>query len=196
MKVVRIILLALSLVPMNLLADDLLNQKGDYVIDKKGMHAFIQFKISHLGFSWLWGRFNDFDGEFTYDKQNPAASKISVTINTASIDSNHAERDKHLRGEDFLDVEKYPQAKFVSTSFSMDREGNGELKGDFTLHGVTKPITIAVKHIGEGKDPWGGYRVGFEGTTRIALADYDITKYLGPHSKELDLFFVIEGVRK
>jgi polyisoprenoid-binding protein YceI len=196
MKVFRYVLLVLSLISMNLMADDLMNQRGDYVIDKKGAHAFIQFKISHLGFSWLWGRFNDFDGEFTFDKVDPAASKVSVTINTKSIDSNHAERDKHLRGEDFLDVEKYPQAKFVSTSFSLDKSGHGELKGDFTLHGVTKPITISVTYIGEGKDPWGGYRVGFEGTTRIALADYNITKYLGPHSKELDLIFSIEGVRK
>jgi polyisoprenoid-binding protein YceI len=195
-KFIRYILLLLTLSSTNLMADDLMPQWGDYVIDKKGAHAFIQFKISHLGYSWLWGRFNDFDGEFTYNKVDSSKSKISVTINTASIDSNHAERDKHLRGEDFLDVENYPQATFVSTAFSMDKSGNGELKGNFTLHGVTKEIVIDVKFIGEGKDPWGGYRVGFEGSTRIALADYNITKYLGPHSKELDLFFSIEGVRK
>ncbi len=196
MKVIRYVFLMLSLVSINTYADDMMNQRGDYVIDKKGMHASIQFKISHLGFSWIYGRFNDFEGEFTFDKQNPAASKVSVTINTASIDSNHAERDKHLRGDEFLDVEKFPQAKFVSTSFDLDKDGNGVLKGDFTLHGVTKPISIDVKYIGEGKDPWGGYRVGFEGTTRFALADYDITKFLGPYSKEVELILVIEGIRK
>ncbi len=168
----------------------------EYVIDNKGMHASIQFKISHLGYSWIWGRFNDFNGEFSYDKKNPNASKIDVTINTGSIDSNHAKRDKHLRSEEFLDVEKFPQSRFVSTSFTMNENGTGVLKGDFTLHGVTKPITIDVKYIGEGNDPWGGYRVGFEGTTRIALADYGILKNLGPASKELDLIFSIEGVRK
>ena len=189
MKLIKILFIAMCFMSTTVMADE-------YVIDKKGMHAFIQFKISHLGYSWLWGRFNDFEGEFTYDKNNPSASKIEVTIKTNSIDSNHAERDKHLRSDDFLDVEKYPQSKFVSTSFSMDDDGTGELKGNFTLHGVTKPISIAVKYIGEGSDPWGGYRVGFEGTTRIALADYGITKNLGPASKELDLILSIEGVRK
>lgn len=189
MKLFHIALLALSLVSTNLMADE-------YVIDKKGMHAFIQFKIAHLGYSWLWGRFNDFDGHFTYDKNDPNASKIEVTINTKSIDSNHAERDKHLRNDEFLDVEKYPQSKFISTSFTLNEDGTGELKGDFTLHGVTKPIVIAVKRIGEGDDPWGGYRVGFEGITRIAMADYGITRDLGPASAEMDIILAIEGVRK
>ncbi len=189
MRIFKIVLLALSLVTTSVMADE-------YVIDKKGMHASIQFRIIHLGYSWLWGRFNDFDGEFTYDKNNPNASKIDVTINTKSIDSNHAERDKHLRGEEFLDVEQFPKSTFVSSSFTMKADGSGELKGDFTLRGITKPITIYVSYIGEGDDPWGGYRVGFEGTTRIALADYGILKDLGPASKELDLFLSIEGVRK
>ena len=189
MKIVRYSLLLLSLFSANLMA-------AEYTIDKRGMHASIQFKISHLGFSWLWGRFNDFAGDFTYDKNDPSASKISVVIKPASIDSNHAERDKHLRGADFLDVDKFPEAKFVSTSFAMNENGSGVLKGDFTLRGVTRPIAIEVTHIGEGKDPWGGYRAGFEGKTRIALADYGIRKNLGPAAKELDLFFVIEGVRQ
>ncbi len=169
---------------------------SEYVIDKKGMHASIQFKISHLGYSWLWGRFNDFDGKFTYDSKKPENSNIEVTINTSSVDSNHAERDKHLREEEFLDVNKYPQSKFVSTSYSQNSDGTGVLKGNFTLRGVTRPIEIKVKFLGEGKDPWGGYRSGFEGSTRIALVDYGITKNLGPASKELDLIFSIEGIRQ
>lgn len=76
-------------------------QAADYIVDKAGAHAFIQFKIKHLGYSWLLGRFNDFDGTFSYDKEQPEASKINIVIQTASIDSNHAERDKHLRGDDF-----------------------------------------------------------------------------------------------
>ena len=189
MKFFNSILIVLSLISFNAVADD-------YVIDKKGMHASIQFKISHLGYSWLWGRFNDFSGDFSYDKNNPNASKISVIINTNSVDSNHALRDKHIRDKDLLDVQQYPQAKFVSTSFNLDKAGKGQLKGNFTLHGVTKAITIDIKTIGEGKDPWKGYRAGFEGTTRIALADYGIARDLGPASKELDLFLAIEGVRK
>ncbi len=168
----------------------------DYKIDKKGAHAFIQFKISHLGYSWLWGRFNDFDGSFSYDEKDPAASKVSVTIKTASVDSNHAERDKHLRNADFLEVSKYPEAKFVSTKYTDKGNGKASITGNFTLHGVTKEIVIDSTHIGAGDDPWGGYRRGFEGKTRIALADYGIKKNLGPASAELDLILAVEGIRQ
>jgi len=88
----------------------------NYVIDTQGSHAFIQFKIPHLGFSWLLGRFDRFEGTFSYDEKNPSASKVKVTIDTASINSNHAKRDKHLRSKDFLDVKRFPRATFVSTS--------------------------------------------------------------------------------
>lgn len=189
MKVLSVVLLVLSLFSSPVMADE-------YVIDKKGMHASIQFRIMHLGYSWLWGRFNDFDGEFTYDKNNISASKINVTINTSSVDTNHAKRDEHLRSDEFLDVEQFPQSSFVSTSFAMNENGSGELKGDFTLRGVTRPITIYMTYLGEGNDPWGGYRAGFEGTTEIALVDYGILKDLGPASQKLDLFFSIEGIKK
>jgi len=168
----------------------------DYAIDKKGAHASIQFKISHLGYSWLWGRFNDFDGQFSYDEKDKSASKISVTVNTKSIDSNHAERDKHLRSDDFLDVEKFPEAKFVSTSYIEGSDGKATLKGNLTLHGVTKEVEVKVAQVGAGKDPWGGFRRGFEGQTRIALKDFGITKNLGPASAELDLIFAFEGIKK
>ncbi len=171
-------------------------QAEDYVIDTKGAHAFIQFKISHLGYSWLLGRFNTFSGEFSYDEKNPSAAKVKVNIDVASIDSNHAERDKHLRGEDFLDVNNFPKASFVSTGFKELGDDKAELKGDLTLHGVTKPVTIAVTQVGHGDDPWGGYRRGFQGETRFALADFDINYNLGPASKEVELYLSLEGVRK
>jgi len=168
----------------------------EYAIDKKGAHASIQFKIAHLGYSWMWGRFNDFDGTFNYDEKDKSASKIAVTVNTKSVDSNHAERDKHLRSDDFLDVAKFPEAKFVSTSYAEGSDGKAKLKGNLTLHGVTKEIEVDVAQVGAGKDPWGGFRRGFEGTTRIALKDYGITKNLGPASAELDLIFNFEGIKK
>jgi len=171
-------------------------QAADYVIDTKGAHAFIQFHIKHLGYSWLVGRFNRFDGEFSYDEANPQTAKVAVTIDTTSIDSNHAERDKHLRDEDFLEVDKFPEARFVSTSYRDLGEGKGELVGEFTLRGVTRPITIAVTHIGAGDDPWGGYRRGFEGRASFALADFGIKRDLGPASKEVHLWLGVEGIRK
>ncbi len=88
---------------------------ADYIIDTKGTHASINFKISHLGYSFIKGRFNDFSGQFSYDPTNISASNVEVIVNTQSLDSNHAERDKHVRSDDFIDASKYPQAKFVST---------------------------------------------------------------------------------
>jgi polyisoprenoid-binding protein YceI len=169
---------------------------ADYAIDKKGQHAFINFKISHLGYSWLYGSFKDFDGEFSFDAAKPEESKVSVTINTASVDSNHAERDKHLRSNDFLNVDKNPQATFVSTAVESTGEGSANITGDLTLNGVTKPVVIAAKFIGEGQDPWGGYRAGFEGSTKLKLKDFDIQKDLGPASQEVELILSVEGVRK
>ena len=169
---------------------------ADYQIDTKGSHAFVQFRIQHLGYSWLYGRFNDFSGNFTYDKNSPKNTAIEVTINTKSVDSNHAARDKHLRSDDFLDVGKYPTARFVGTQYAPKGDNRGELKGELTLHGVTKAITIDVEKIGEGKDPWGGYRVGFEGRTSFMLSDFGINKNLGPKSKKVEMILSIEGVRK
>ncbi len=168
----------------------------DYAIDKTGQHAFIDFKISHLGFSYIYGTFKDWDGSFSFDAKNPEASKIDVTLKTTSVDTNHAERDKHIRTADFLDVAKFPEAKFVSTSVKSTGEGKADVTGDLTLHGVTKPVVIKATFLGEGKDPWGGYRAGFEGTTTIKLKDFNIQKDLGPKSQELELQISFEGVKK
>lgn len=173
-----------------------LGMAADYVLDTKGAHASINFKVQHLGYSWLTGRFNTFDGGFSYDEANPAAAKISVTIDTTSVDSNHAERDKHLRGNDFLAVKKYPEAKFVSTKIVPMSDNRIKVEGDFTLRGVTKSLTIDAYKLGEGKDPWGGYRAGFSGTTSFKMADYGIPMNLGPASANVELSLHIEGIRK
>lgn len=166
----------------------------EYKIDTAGAHAFIQFKIKHLGYSWLHGRFDDFEGRFSYDPKEPEDSDVTVVIDTASVNSNHAERDKHLRGKDFLHVEKYPQARFESTAFIPKGNGKAELKGQLTLHGVTRDISIDVTEIGGGKDPWGGYRHGFTGTTEFALKDFGIDFDLGPASRTVQMTLDIEGI--
>ncbi|MFO8025473.1 YceI family protein [Thiohalophilus sp.] len=169
---------------------------AEYKIDTEGQHAFIQFRIQHLGYSWLYGRFNDFDGGFTYDEANPDKSKVNITIDMSSIDSNHAERDKHLRGEDFFHVSKYPEARFVSTAFEDHGDGTATLQGDLTIKDVTRNVTIDVKHVGHGEDPWGGYRRGFAGTTTIKLKDFNIDYDLGPASTYAELELSIEGIRQ
>ncbi|MDF3932991.1 YceI family protein [Pseudomonas citronellolis] len=168
---------------------------ADYKIDKEGQHAFIEFRIKHLGYSWLYGRFDDFDGAFTFDEKNPAADKVKVTINTNSVNTNHAERDKHLRSPDFLNVGKNPSATFESTGVKAEGK-NAEITGNLTLNGVTKPVTIKAELIGQGDDPWGGYRAGFLGTTTLKLKDFNIQRDLGPASQEVELTLSVEGVRQ
>ena len=168
---------------------------ADYVIDKEGQHAFVDFKISHLGYSFIHGTFKDWDGTFSFDAAKPEASKIAVELKTASLLTNHAERDKHLLSKDFLDAGKFPEAKFVSTSVKSTGEKTADVTGDLTLHGVTKPIVIKATFNGEGKDPWGGYRAGFEGTTSIKRSDFGKMMDLGPQSDTMDLDIVFEGVK-
>ncbi|MCL5050642.1 MAG: YceI family protein [Firmicutes bacterium] len=169
---------------------------NDYVIDTEGAHAFIQFKINHLGYSWLLGRFNEFEGTFSYDESAPENARVNVVIDTASIDSNHQERDQHLRSDDFLDVANYPQSTFVSTGFTPDGNGGGVLAGDFTLRGVTHNIEFQVDQVGAGEDPWGMTRRGFEGSYTFKLADYGIDYDLGPEAEEIEIYLSIEGIQQ
>ena len=168
---------------------------ADYVIDKEGQHAFVNFKISHLGYSYIYGTFKDFDGSFSFDEKNPESSKIKVTLKTASVDTNHAERDKHIKSGDFLNVSKNPTATFESTAVKSTGQGTADVTGNLTLNGVTKPVVIKAKFVGQGDDPWGGYRAGFEGSTTIKLKDFAIQKDLGPASQEAELIISFEGVR-
>ncbi|WP_446470792.1 YceI family protein [Xenorhabdus stockiae] len=168
---------------------------SNYKIDTAGQHAFIEFRIQHLGMSWVYGNFKKFDGDFTFDSQNPTADKVSVIIKTDSIDTNHAERDKHLRSADFLNTAKYPEAKFISTKVEKVGE-QYKVIGELTLNGVTKPVTLQTKLMGEGKDPWGGYRAGFEANGKIKLKDFNIKTDLGPKSQEVELIISVEGVKE
>lgn len=169
---------------------------AEYTIDTKGAHASINFRIQHLGFSWLTGRFDRFSGTYSYDEKAPETSKVSVEIDTTSVNSNHAERDKHLRDADFLDVAKFPKATFVSKKVEPAGDRKARITGDLTLRGVTKEVTIDAEYVGGGPDPWGGNRTGFSGTTRLALADFGITFNLGPASKEVELTLNVEGVQQ
>jgi polyisoprenoid-binding protein YceI len=167
-----------------------LGNAANYVVDDKGAHASINFKVKHLGYSWLTGRFDKFSGKFNYDPKNISASKVDVKIITESVNSNHAKRDKHLRSADFLEVDKFESAHFTSTSVTDKGDDKLSIKGNFTLHGVTNEIIIDAYKVGEGKDPWGGYRAGFSGTTKINMKDYGFKMAMGEVLLELN----IEGI--
>jgi polyisoprenoid-binding protein YceI len=173
---------------------------ADYVVDKEGQHAFVDFKISHLGYSYITGTFKDIDGKFSFDAAKPEDSKIEFNVHTASVFTNHAERDKHIASADFLNVGKFDKATFVSTSVkstgkNADGKETADVTGNLTLLGVTKPVVVKATFLGEGKDPWGGYRAGFEGTTSIKRSDFGKQKDLGPTSDAVDLYVSFEGVK-
>tara|TARA_B100002003_G_scaffold195139_1_gene184913 strand:+ start:284 stop:865 length:582 start_codon:yes stop_codon:yes gene_type:complete len=167
---------------------------AEYKIDPG--HSFINFRTKHLGFSWLVGRFNRFEGTMNYDPSaGPDAQNISLTIDAASLDTNHAERDKHLRDRDFFNVAEHPTITFKSTAYSGDKNG-GALTGDLTLLGVTKSISFAVRLVGEGEDPWGGYRAGFEGAYTLVRKDFGMNYKLGPAARTVEIELLIEAIRQ
>ncbi|POF40237.1 hypothetical protein B0D71_22485 [Pseudomonas laurylsulfativorans] len=173
---------------------------ADYTVDKQGQHAFVDFKISHLGYSYITGTFKDIDGTFSFDAAKPEDSKIEFNVNTASVFTNNAERDKHVSSKDFLKVADFPKATFKSTSVkSTGKNAAGkdtaDVTGDLTIAGVTKPVVVKATFLGEGKDPWGGYRAGFEGTFSIKRSDFGKMMDLGPQSDAVDMYVTFEGVK-
>lgn len=166
---------------------------AEYAIDGTGagMHSSVNFRASHIGISSLWGRFNDVSGSFTYDAGNIAASTLTVDIDPASLDTNHPARDEHLKSSDYIDVAKFPEAGFVSTSVMDMGDGKMHVTGNFTLHGVTREITFEAVRTGEGETPFGDYRVGFEAETTLDATEFGINVM-----PDLTLFLAIEGIRQ
>jgi polyisoprenoid-binding protein YceI len=143
-----------------------------YVVDKA--HTEATFRIRHM-MSSVSGRFRDIDGTFILDPAKPAESKVDFNIGTASIDTANENRDKHLRSADFFDVEKNPQITFQSTKIVATGKDQYDVTGNFTMHGVTKTITLPVKVLGFAKDARGGERVGFEVQTTLNRTEYGLT---------------------
>lgn len=159
-------------------------------------HSFVVFEVSHFNFGVIRGRFNEVEGWFRYDPGDPKSSRITVLIESASIDTNFAERDRYLRSDKFLDVTEYPEAKFSSTRVQPTRNGSLEVEGHLTLHGHTRRVTIDAEAVGAGADPWGGYRRGFKGTTGFPLRRFGLDLPLVPSTKRVDMELYIEGIRQ
>ena len=146
---------------------------GTYTLDPA--HTRIGFVARHAMVTKVRGAFNEFEGTATLDGANPANSRAQVTISATSIDTRNAQRDEHLRGNDFLAMADYPQITFSSTGARQVDDTTFELTGDLTIKGVTNSITIPFSFEGAAKDPFGNLRVGFEGAVTINRKDYGIT---------------------
>lgn len=146
-------------------------QAGTYQLDPS--HTHVGFSVRHMMMAKVRGQFTLKSGTVTV-AADPAASSVTASIDAASIDTRDGNRDGHLRTADFLDVETFPTLDFRSTAVRPAGDG-WEVDGELTIHGVTKPVTLAVETTGAGTDPWGNARVGFEATTSVSRSDFGLT---------------------
>jgi polyisoprenoid-binding protein YceI len=167
---------------------------GTYELDPR--HAGMVVKIAHLGgFSRYTMRFNALTGGFTYDPANWQATKVTISIDPKSIDSEIPTFNKEIAG--FFEPDKYPSITFVSTAVTAGPDGRGTVTGDLTFHGVTKPVTLDAVFNGSGPGMMGaGTRMGFSGTGRIKRSDFGVTNAKQFAGDDIDLEFEIEFVKK
>ena len=143
-----------------------------YKLDES--HTQVGFKIKHLVISTVSGRFNKFEGGFNFDEKTGKLENLNVKIDASSIDTNEPDRDKHLKSADFFDVEKFPSLTFVGKNVTYSGKKPTEVKGDLTIHGVTKEVTLAVGFNGKTIDPWGNQRVAFEANSKVNRKDFGL----------------------
>jgi polyisoprenoid-binding protein YceI len=145
---------------------------GNYKLD--GAHSSIGFSARHAMVTKVRGTFDEVEGSGFFDQDDPSSSHVELTIKVASIDTRNAERDKHLRTNDFLAVDQYPDISFRSTRVEKNQE-DYKVVGDLTIRGVTKPVTIDFEPTGNAVDPWGNLRLGFEGRATINRKDWGVS---------------------
>ncbi|MGH3433540.1 MAG: YceI family protein [Thermocrispum sp.] len=152
---------------------DLTSLTGTYQLDPA--HSRLGFVARHAMVTKVRGAFNDFTGTATIDGADPGRSSVTVTMNADSIDTRNADRDAHLRGSDFLELETYPEITFASTAVGQTGEGAFDVTGDLRVKGVTRSITIPLTFEGAAQDPFGNERIGLEGSVAISRKDFGIT---------------------
>ena len=166
-----------------------------YVFDKD--HTNILFFVSHLGFSMMMGKFHEYDGEFIFDREDPTRSSVEVTIATASIDTDHDGLNEHLRTADFFDSATYPTMTFKSTTIERTGVNTALITGDFTMLGVTQPVTLDVTFNKADVHPVNEkYIAGFSGGTTIKRSDHGMTYLVPAIGDEVKVMLEVEGIRQ
>lgn len=145
-----------------------------YTVDRD--HSAVSFRVRHL-FTDVQGRFQDFQGTIQFDAANPSATQVKGVIATRSINTDNTKRDDHLRAADFFDVAKYPEIRFESTQVTdVDKASNSaKIHGNLTMNGVTKPVVLSAKFLGEAADPWGNQKAGFNAEATIDRREWGLT---------------------
>jgi polyisoprenoid-binding protein YceI len=167
-----------------------------YKIDEA--QSFANWGIRHI-VGKTTGTFTGISGKLMLDTANPNTGNADVTINIYSLDSGHRERDMHLLTAEFLDANKYPAMRFVSSGFRPTGKDTGIMAGQLTLHGATRSVEIPYRILGVAADPWGNQRAAFEGKFSLNRSDYGITKYVdggnGTVGNEVEITLLVEGLK-
>lgn len=168
---------------------------ADYTVDDD--HTFALFRVQHMGAGFTWGRFDAIAGDVSYDPANPAANKVSITIQAGSVSVGVPKMEEHLKSNDFFDVKQFPTLTFVSKSFAKKGEGVYEVVGDLTIAGKTKAVTVPVTRTGISthaftKKPL----VGFESVFEINRNDFGIKYGPGAVGDTVRITFALEAIGK
>ncbi|HRE92060.1 MAG TPA: YceI family protein [Myxococcota bacterium] len=167
---------------------------ADYQVDAG--HSAVNFKLSYANVSTFWGRFNKFEGRFTFDASDLGKAKVEISIEADSVFTADKKRDDHLRSPDFFSAKQFPKITFTSTSVKAgSKAGTFIASGNLTLRGVTKPVTVELVKTGEGKDGYGKERIGFEATFTINRLDYGVNFAPDGLGKDVTVIVGISGVK-
>ncbi len=161
-------------------------------------HTFPNFRISHLGFSTMHGRFGATQGSFTVDRDNNTGS-VEVVIDAASVNTGHKKRDDHLRSPDFLNAVEFPEITYKSTKVRINPDDTATVEGNLTIIGVTQPVTLDVKSMNCGIHPMDPKKekfvCGFDAETKIKRSDFGVKFALPAIGDDMHLFLEVEGIR-
>ena len=157
-------------------------------------HTAVTFKISHLGLSWTYGRFNEVSGRFALDSADPSRTSFELSMKPESVDTANSKRDEHLRGPDFFNVKQFPVMSFTSKSVK-PIQGGYEVTGDFTMHGATRSITFPLLGGRTAEFPPGVKRTGYSTEFKLKRSDFGMDKMVGAIGDEIDVAISFEGVK-
>jgi polyisoprenoid-binding protein YceI len=148
--------------------------QGIAIYDIDSSHSTVEFKVRHLGFSKVTGRFTKFSGAVEMDGDDLSTLTADLTVDVASITTGDDKRDEHLRSADFFEIERFPELTFRADEVSSVSDDAFTLDGELSMHGVSKRVQIKGEFLGTATDPWGGSRVGFQGSTKLNRKDYGL----------------------
>lgn len=195
MSLTRITAASLAIALAMLAGTNAAHAADEHVID--AVHSSVVFKIGHNGVGEVYGRFNEFNGSFMFDRDSRALESISVTVRAESVDTGNTRRDDHIKSPDFFNARQFRQITFTSTSITSDEAGVYDVVGEMSFHGVTKPVTAKLRFIG-ARNVGGQHRAGFSGELAINRSDFGVTFGIdnGMLGDEVTLLIAVQGVHQ